>query len=234
MSTLYYPDVSGYQRGISFSGAPACCVEATESTNYTSPDYGPAKGRAASAGAWFFAYHFLHAGNAAGQAAYCQGVVGGTPLMLDVEVTGSSQPGMADTTGFIDRYRQLGGICNLCYLPRWYWQQIGSPSLGGLISRKVAVVSSAYTGYTDASNGTGWQPYGGITPSIWQYTDAHAFNGQKVDFNAYRGSLDQLEALAVRAELVSCRPSCVPLHSLPGAPWVCALPRRAATDRRPR
>jgi lysozyme len=161
-------------------------------------------------------------------------VVGGTPLMLDAEPTGSSRPSVGDCTGFIDAYRRLGGIVNLVYLPRWYWQQLGSPGLGGLASRKCGLVSSAYTAYSDAANGTGWMPYGGITPSIWQYTDKHSFNGQPVDFNAYRGSLAQQEALAVRAELVSCRPSCVPLHSLPGAPWVCALPRRAATDRRPR
>ena len=96
--TCYYPDTSSDQAGLSFRGAPAVCCKATESTGYASADYGPAKSRAASAGAFFMAYHFLHSGNAAGQAAYCHGVVGSTPLMLDAEVTGSSQPGMGDIT----------------------------------------------------------------------------------------------------------------------------------------
>ena len=92
---------------------------------------------------------------------------------------------MGDTLGFIDAYRGLGGIVNLVYFPRWYWGQIGSPSLSGLASRKCALWSSAYTGYTDDGHGTGWMPYGGLTPAIWQYTDAHAFNG-------YSGGLQRL------------------------------------------
>jgi hypothetical protein len=38
-------------------------------------------------------------------------------------------------------------------------------------------------------------PYG--ASAIWQYTDAHAFHGQRVDFSAYRGSLDQLKAVVL-------------------------------------
>ena len=194
--TVYFPDVSAFQKGISLRGAPAAAIKATEGTGWTSSDYSSAVGRARAAGCFAIAYHFLHAGSVAAQAAHAHAVAGSTPMMLDTEPTGTSRPGMGDTLGFIDAYRKLGGTVNLVYFPRWYWSQIGSPSLSGLATRKCALWSSAYTGYTDDSHGTGWMPYGGMTPAIWQYTDAHGFNGYKVDFNAYRGSLDQLKALA--------------------------------------
>ena len=34
-----------------------------------------------------------------------------------------------------------------------------------------------------------------MTPAVWQYTDKKPFNGQNVDFNAFKGTLDQLKAL---------------------------------------
>ncbi len=57
--TIFYPDVASFQAGVSFSGVPIAMVKATEGTNYTNPDYGPAKIRAHEAGAFFCAYHFL-------------------------------------------------------------------------------------------------------------------------------------------------------------------------------
>jgi hypothetical protein len=42
--------------------------------------------------------------------------------------------------------------------------------------------------YSDADAGAGWLPYGGITPTIWQYTDKGTLNGQSpVDWSAFRG-----------------------------------------------
>jgi GH25 family lysozyme M1 (1,4-beta-N-acetylmuramidase) len=83
--TIFYPDVSSFQAGVSFSGAPIAMVKATEGTDYTNPDYGPAKIRAKDAGAFFCAYHFLQEGNGAAQADHAFSVAGSTPLMLDVE-----------------------------------------------------------------------------------------------------------------------------------------------------
>jgi hypothetical protein len=194
--TVYFPDVSAFQAGISLAGAPAVCIKATEGTSWASSDYGPAIGRARAAGCFAMAYHFLHAGSAGAQAAHAHAVAGGTPLMLDAEPTGSSRPGLGDACAFTDAYRQLGGTCALVYLPRWYWGQLGSPSLAPLARRGCALWSSAYTGYTDDDHGAGWMPYGGMTPAIWQYTDSRAFNGQRVDFSAFRGSMDALRALA--------------------------------------
>lgn len=192
--TVHYPDISAYQAGIPVSG-PAVCIKATEGTGWANKDYGPALARARAAGTFAFAYAFLHAGNAQAQAGFCHQVAGGTPLMLDFEPTTGSRPGMGDAIAFLDEYRRLGGVCHLTYLPRWYWEQIGRPSLAPLAGRGHGLVSSNYTYYTDDPAGAGWAPYGGMAPQVWQYTAQKYWNGQPVDFNAYRGTLVNLIAL---------------------------------------
>lgn len=186
--TIFYPDISSFQAGVSLKGALAVSCKATQGTGYTNPDYARAEKNAAANGAFFFAYHFLMAGNGAAQAQHCFSVTGKTPVMLDVEEDGTSRPGVADVVAFVRTLRALGGVIHLVYLPHWYWQQIGSPPLAELPQLGLALVSSAYTSYTDADSGTGWQPYGGVTPAVWQYTDALSFNGYSVDFNAFRGT----------------------------------------------
>ena len=199
--TIFYPDVSDYQAGISFSGCVIAVVKATEGTGYTNPDYAPAKTRAASAGAYFCAYHFLHAGNGAGQASYAYSRVGsGIPLMIDCEPTynpnGSiaSAPQISDVVAFVNQYRALGGTVHLLYLPHWYWQgNLGQVSLSSVANLGLLLVSSDYTAYSDT--GPGWAAYGGMTPVIWQYTSTAKLNGvTNVDMNAYQGSLSDFQA----------------------------------------
>jgi hypothetical protein len=199
--TIFYPDVSSYQAGISFAGCVIAMVKATESDDYTNPDFADAKKRAADAGAYFCAYHFLHAGNGSGQAQYAFSVVGaGVPLMIDfepatnVDGTISSAPQVSDAVDFITEYRSLGGTVYLLYLPHWYWQgDLGQPALTSVIDLGMLLVSSDYTGYSDT--GPGWAPYGGMTPVVWQYTSTATLNGVvNVDMNAYQGILADFQA----------------------------------------
>jgi hypothetical protein len=84
----------------------------------------------------------------------------------------------------------------MVYLPHWWWQDhLGSPSLQPLADLGLALVSSAYPAAGYSSTGVGWNGYGGMSPSIWQYTDKQMFNGVPVDFNAYRGTVEQLRTL---------------------------------------
>jgi GH25 family lysozyme M1 (1,4-beta-N-acetylmuramidase) len=192
--TLTYPDVSNFQGNMALtSGTVACFAKASEGTTYKDPYYAHFKAEAARVGAVFGAYHFLHAGNAAAQAANCFAVVGrGVPVMTDVEPTGSSSPTVQDIVVFRDTFRSLGGLVKLNYLPRWYWSGgMGSPSLKPVSD--LALVASSYTAYSDT--GAGWAPYGGMSPAIWQYTDRQPYSGQAVDFNAYRGTLAEFKAL---------------------------------------
>ena len=193
--TIHFPDVSPFQGGIPLAGAVAACLKTTEGSSWSAGKwFTDAVARAHAAGAFPMAYHFLHQGNGAGQAAWCNSRDGGLPLMLDCEPTGLSKPTVADAAAFVDAYRKGGGVCNLIYFPHWYHGQLGSPSLGPLVSRKMALWSSAYTAYSDS--GPGWAGYGGMNPAIWQFTDKQAFGGQHVDFSAFKGTVAQLRALA--------------------------------------
>lgn len=198
--TIYYPDVSNHNGGMPLeSGTVACFAKSSEGTGYRDAYYEHYKAEAARVGALFGAYHFLTQGNGAAQARFAYSIVGpDIPMMIDFEpeydASGNptSQPTIADAVAFRDTYRSLGGLVTANYLPRWYWSgHLGSPSLAPLAD--LALVSSGYTTYSDT--GPGWQPYGGLTPAVWQYTDALPYSGQKVDFNAYRGTVDQFAAL---------------------------------------
>jgi Glycosyl hydrolases family 25 len=195
MATVFYPDVSHYQAGLSLKGAPAASAKATEGSTYRDPSYPNFRDQAAALGIPFVPYHYLRAGNGARQAEFCYSVAGRDgPLMLDVE---ANSGGVADVLAFTTRYRQLGGTVRLVYLPHWYWQQIGSPDLRPLASAGLLLVSSNYRAYSDS--GAGWAPYGGVTPTIWQYTDKQPFNGRSVDFNAFKGGIDEFRALVTGA-----------------------------------
>ena len=80
------------------------------------------------------------------------------PPMLDVETETlngvTSNPTVTDVVDFVSQYRALGGIIYLLYLPRWYWVDLGSPSLAPLIELGLLLISSDYTSYSDS--GPGW------------------------------------------------------------------------------
>jgi lysozyme len=213
MTTTFYPDVSSAQAGMSLAGAAAVCAKVTEGTGYLNPAYAQFKAQAEADGTLFLAYHFLHRGYPAAQAAWCYRHAGPVPVMVDCEPSPgiASYPQIADLTGFADAYRQLGGTVHLVYLPRWYWAAppreggLGSPALLALAMRRLVLVSSDYLGYTE--NGPGWQPYGGMTPLVWQYTENAVWNGCLVDRNAFRGTAAQLGELAATGMLTPARPA---------------------------
>lgn len=201
--TIWYPDVSNHEGAMPLqAGTVAVCAKASEGTGYTDPFYGHYRSEAQRVGAVFFAYHFLHAGSGAAQAEHCFAVTGpGVNVMIDHEPTNGSNPTVQDAVDFAVRYRQLGGLCSVDYLPHWYWSNpvgspsggMGSPSLAPLAAAGLSLISSSYTTYSDT--GPGWAGYGGLSPVIWQYTNALPYSGQSVDFNAFRGTVDQLRAL---------------------------------------
>lgn len=204
--TIYFPDVSSFQAGASFAGLLAAIVKATEGTDYTNPDFENARTRAAEANAFLVAYHFLHQGNAAAQAAHAHSVAGGIPLMLDVESTTGSNPTVTDVVDFVNAYRALGGIVWLVYLPNWYWSSVlGKPSLAPLASLGLLLWSSDYVSYSD--KGAGWNGYGGMSPAVWQYTSGGTLNGVTgVDWNAYKGTAAQFASQATTGNLGGADP----------------------------
>jgi hypothetical protein len=164
--------------------------EATEGTTYIDPEYGGIRRRTLAGGWAFLPYHFLHHGNINAQVDHAFGVIGRHSLMLDVESSKTSPDStLADVLAFADRWKAVTGKrVTLAYIPHWYWQgHWGSPSLAGLESRGIGLVSSNYTTYSD--NGPGWDAYGGTTPIIWQYT------ATPLDTNAFKGTTAELADL---------------------------------------
>ncbi len=88
--TIFYPDISSYQAGLSLNGALAVSCKATEGTSYFNSTYGLFKAAATALGIFFFGYHFLRAGNAAAQANYCFSKVGSTPVRTHVRSSTST------------------------------------------------------------------------------------------------------------------------------------------------
>lgn len=199
--TIFFPDLSKYDQDRGVTVEPdtvAVIARATLSTSYADPAYETHKAQAAAVGAVFAAYHWLNATNLDAQARWCHQHVGDVPLMIDAEDlpgnTGYTRTlAVPDIVTFLQAYRALGGTCHLVYLPHWYWERMGSPDLKPLLDARLNLVSSNYTMYTDG--GPGWAPYGGLTPVVWQYTDAFPYGGAHSDFNAFRGTVGDLWTL---------------------------------------
>jgi hypothetical protein len=207
---LFYPDISSGQGAISLSGVSAVCIKRSEGTYYLNPDYAAQVAQAKAAKAFYFAYHFLTSEDPQAQAKYCYDNVGaGVAVMVDVETqtqTGS-KPSLQQNVQFVQDFRALGGTVHLNYLPEWYWDSVwGQPGLTPLKNLGLVLVSSNYSDY---SGNAGWAPYGGWTPTIWQYSDNQLLNGQHVDYNAFRGSggtnaqtlLTELESVVTTGKL---------------------------------
>jgi hypothetical protein len=195
---ITFPDVSNHQSttkppaipiAMNITGAAALVAKASEGDWFTDPLFGSFRARAEALGIPFSGYHWIDLGDIGGQARRYFAAAGDTPCMIDAEADGATVPRIGL---LVDELRRLGVRVWGVYLPRWWWERhLGSPSLAPLVGRGLALVSSAYT--TDEA--AGWAPYGGMAPTIWQYTDAQALNGQHVDFNAYRGTVESLRSL---------------------------------------
>jgi hypothetical protein len=182
---ITYHDVSHFQGAYVPTGPT--CAKATEGSTLADPEYAGIRRRTLAGGWPFLSYHWLHGNDVPRQVNFVVNVIGrGQPIMLDVE-SGGVRPTLANVYEFADAYQKAGSQVTLAYIPRWYWQEWGSPSLAGLSDRGIGLVSSNYTTYSDT--GPGWDPYGGVAPIVWQYTDV------PLDTNAFRGTQAELANL---------------------------------------
>ncbi|ACU76199.1 glycoside hydrolase family 25 [Catenulispora acidiphila DSM 44928] len=202
--TIFGPDISSYQSGLvlsRLSDAAFIIAKTTEGTYYTDADYQAWRSQASALGRPFIWYHFLSGESAASQAAHTAANIGdrSLPGMLDAEPAGSYSPSLAQIVAYVDAALAAGLNLRLVYLPRWYWQQMGSPNLSELSDRGVSLVSSSYPGGSGGpgsiypgDDAAGWQAYGGMTPLIYQFTNQASDGGQQLDYNAFRGTAAQL------------------------------------------
>jgi GH25 family lysozyme M1 (1,4-beta-N-acetylmuramidase) len=160
--------------------------------------------QAKSLGLYAMGYHYLSNGNPHGQAQAFVGALNraGVPGCIDAE----------DGSGNIDNIRtfyneclRLGAHIAFLYLPRWYWEKIGRPSLAGLPPLWSShypdmVVGTPQENFSRISPSY-WDGYGGLSVGILQFSSTARVAGHTVDCNAFRGTRGELAALLGAATL---------------------------------
>ncbi len=174
-------------------------LKATEGSAYVDGEFTANLAEARAAGLLVAAYHYVRGtASAAAQVANVRRVVPvDVPVIPDVEA--GSGP-LSITREFIAGLRAAGYTVPLSYVPRWYHQQLGSPSLTGLpplwSSRYPDnVVGTLAAEWADVP-ARFWDGYGGLSVAVLQFTSSVRIAGhQPIDANAFRGSRDELAAL---------------------------------------
>ncbi|MBF6332364.1 glycoside hydrolase family 25 protein [Nocardia transvalensis] len=118
------------------------------------------------------------------------------PAMLDHEVNSG---GVDVLRAVRDAIEARGVRVGLIYLPRWYWQQIGEPDLTGLPPLMSSNYGPNRAGYASViypgPDDIGWQPYGGLDVTVFQFSDRGQVAGQSIDVDAFEGTPDELRNL---------------------------------------
>jgi hypothetical protein len=203
--TIFGVDVSHHQgTSLNFQGLRAAGVEfaflkATEGAGFVDPRFHTNLRRAREAGMLVAAYHYVREGaTVTTQRDHVRRVVPlDVPVVLDVEAGSGS---VDHARRLVDHLRRIGYHVPLLYLPRWYWQQVGSPDLRGLpplwssrypdnvvddLVNEFARVPTSY-----------WTGYGGLDVAVLQFTSSARVAGHApLDANAFRGTREQLAAL---------------------------------------
>ena len=193
-----------YQAGISIEqirreGFDFIAVKVTDGMDSSFMEAGSADmiRRAKKAGLLTLGYHYLRAGNEEVQAKLfgAQLRTLQVPGMLDAE---EGAGGITSIRAFMAACRKHNIPVPLMYLPRWYWQKIGSPDLRGLpplwASRYVTGADFAAKLY-DRHSAAGWESYGGLPVEVLQFTDKARVAGRNIDADHYRGTREQFAAL---------------------------------------
>lgn len=207
--TLFYPDCSNNnwnseQDAVDFvnqlipQGFSGMCHKVSEGDYYEDPFWPVVLQACRDANLPVLGYHYVTS-NDGGSQAQTYLAAGGLPnAMFDWEANGGD---LANYYAVATAFNTAGVNVGVGYCPRWYFDEVG----GGDLSQAGAIVSSAYpggTGYASqiyeaagGDEGSGWAPYGGVTPTCWQFTDQALVAGITVDCNAFKGTEDQLAQL---------------------------------------
>jgi GH25 family lysozyme M1 (1,4-beta-N-acetylmuramidase) len=174
-------------------------IKATDGSGFTDPEFTANLNAVRNAGLIPAAYHYVRGSvSAVSQVSRIISTVPlSVPVILDVE---AGSGGVSLVREIIDRLRAVGYRVPLLYLPRWYWQQLGSPSLVGL----PPLWSSRYPDNTVGSiqdewadvPAHYWNGYGGLSVAILQFSSSGRVAGYSpLDLNAYQGTRAGLLAL---------------------------------------
>ncbi len=196
---LSHHQPAGLPARLAAAGAQFIILKAGEGGTYTDPAFAQNYADANAAGLLTAAYWYQKAsGTPAEHVARIRSVVPrNCPVIPDVEANSGGVGLIRDIIGLL---RGIGYTVPLVYLPRWYWQQIGSPSLAGL----PPLWSSRYPDTTVRGTADAyarvpssyWQGYGGLDVRLLQFTSSASAGGYSLlDANAFAGTRDELAAL---------------------------------------
>lgn len=184
-------DVSNYQSSFNFSGWDFAFIKASEGSDFRDGRFNQHLANARANNCLVAAYHYQRDVSAQSQVNLIKSIVPiDVPVILDVE----RNSGSLDLTREVIRLlRNEGYSVPFLYLPRWYWQSIGSPSLAGLPS----LWASWYPDYVARPREEGinmvpqsaWNSYGGLSVSIMQFTST------PFDQDYFPGTRDQLASI---------------------------------------
>lgn len=168
--------------------------------------------------------------------------------MVDVEpyqalINNNLWPTWESVLSFAARWKQVEKDRKLTfYIARWVWESwLGRVSMvdlpGALISARYAMGTkqgSPTELYSQSlgDNGTGWQPYGGIVPSVWQFTSNGVVPGKidPTDINAFKGTLAQFEDMVLMPEPVTPKPDVLPTFKNGARTLSLKTPHMRGTD----
>jgi hypothetical protein len=196
--TLYVADISSYQAGLVPAelkpDIAALIIKCTQGSDYVDPDYAAWLDESRAAGLLVGAYHYADSSDPASQAAWLASniVDPSVIVMLDEEEVGLQQ-----TLAVADAMTSRGLHVRLVYLANSYWQSLGSPDLSAPFNaRGLGLVNASYPSTASGTPeelypgdaASGWDAYGGVTPTLYQFTDNATESGQSIDVSAFRGS----------------------------------------------
>lgn len=201
-TTIFGIDIANFQEGLDLSlvkdeGFDFVWAKVSEGDSFRDWCWPGFRDDARACGLLIAGYHYVRTGSADAQAdLFCDQLGDNSiPAMLDFE----------DGSGDIDNFWAVhdaltarGIHVALSYIPRWYWQRIGSPDISGVPT----LIQSSYVGGSGPAmalypgdDADHWDGFGGRTVDILQFTDAATVGGMQVDANAFRGTRAQLAAL---------------------------------------
>ncbi|MGH3536359.1 MAG: glycoside hydrolase family 25 protein [Pseudonocardiaceae bacterium] len=200
---IFGPDVSDYQGTVDWAqvkreGFSFALAKCTEGSTWRGRTYARNRDGVRAVGMAFAAYHYVTTDSPTSQAANCAAWIGdkSIPVMLDVE---TNSGGIGNVRAVLAAFQANGLHVPVIYLPRWYWQQIGSPSMSGLPPLVSSRYPSTTPGYASVLYqkvpSTYWSGYGGSPVALLQFADSALIAGQRMDANAFPGTLAQLTQL---------------------------------------
>jgi lysozyme len=206
---LFILDGSGYQpnadhHAIVKQGYAGLIAKSTQGATGRDSAFAHNKAGSKAANLRFAAYHFLTERPISDQATNCAGMINdrSIPVWIDLERTTGSHPTLKMATDFADAMVKRGYRVPGIYFPRFYWNELHSPTFphGFLLWQAVYAnnrsghAADAYTHHMSS----GWNKQGGVTPTLLQFSDlikVDGFNSNTWDCSAFNGTYAQLDSL---------------------------------------